>query len=75
MKYSAKDFKLDSEFQYANIENFIDDDDNFTLTEYGKILIGEHFIVLKDIHDLVISFVLTGYGVNGAIYKVVYTDF
>jgi len=75
MKYSIKDFKLDSEFYYSSIDNFNDENCNFTLTEYGENLIGENFLVLKDNGGSVISFVSTGYGTNGIIYKVVYTDF
>jgi hypothetical protein len=75
MKYSAKDFKLDSEFYYSAIYNFCDENPDFTLTEHGENIIGESFLVLKDDDGSVISFVSTGYGTNGTIYKVVYTDF
>ena len=75
MKYSAKDFKLDSEFYYSAIYDFNEENPDFTLTEHGENIIGENFLVLKDNDGSVVSFVLTEYGVNGAIYKVIYTDF
>lgn len=70
-----KVFKLNWEYPYSIIHNQVNPDLN-TVLEYGNVLIGEYFLVVKDIKtDNVCSFVLTGMTNKEALYKCVYNDF
>lgn len=62
-------------YTYMAIEKWADDN-VFSLEEYGnEDAIGEHFIILRDGDDKVISFVMTGYSGAGASYMCAYSDF
>ena len=49
---------------------------NFEIEDFGKEIIGEQFILLRDPdYDKVISFVLTGSSGNGSVFTCIYTDY
>lgn len=70
-----KIFKLNCEYRYSAIQNEICYD-SMEIFEYGVVLIGEYFLVVRDIRtNIVCSFVLTGMTNKETIYKCIYNDF
>ncbi len=72
---TTKDFKLNKEFSYTDIENFVCNNEEFELVEHGENLVGLNFVVIKGVEtDDCISFVLTGMS-SEYIYKCIYSDY
>jgi len=65
--------KKGTNYRYVFLEEFSQDND-CSLEEFGNEIVGEHFIVLRDEDDKVISFVLIGAS-SQYIYECIYNEF
>lgn len=73
-KYKISSFILNKCYSFADIQDYTEGYDE--IDEYGKQLIGELFLVIKNNKDQTVSFVLNGYNDNhGYSMKCIYTDF
>lgn len=63
-----KDLRIDLELSYSEFEQY----DKYEINEYGKELIGQHFITLDDYNDGIASFILIATKGDDYIYKCIY---
>ncbi len=66
--------KTNKNYPYAEIEDFVNVREEYTMLEYGTKLTGQHFIVLKGPRDVTISFILWDYDMDGYVYKCVFSE-
>ena len=60
-------------YLFSQLEEFAGGD--YSMEQYGKEIVGEHFIVLRhNTKDLVHSYVLTGIQGGEYVYKCIYSD-
>lgn len=71
-----KKFKKGKDYFHNDIRKFVEDnEEEYTMTEYGINLVGENFIAVSHVEkDSTISFVLTGTVGAGYIYTCIYTS-
>lgn len=67
-------FQKNNEYSFMQIKEFADERE-MELREIGPDVIGESIIIVKPDEMSVITFVMTGYNANGAIYECVYCDY
>jgi hypothetical protein len=68
-------FELNKSYPYQEIEKWVEEDEELSLTEYGEETIGENFLVMKNDYSAdVISFILDGTRGGEYMYKVIYKD-
>lgn len=66
--------RINKNCPYAEIEDFVNFREEYTMLKYGAEVIGEHFIVLKGPRDITVSFILWGFGDGDYIYKCIYSE-
>ena len=66
--------KKSNEYSFMQIEAFANERD-MELREIGPDVIGESIVIIKPDEMSTITFVMTGYNGNGAIYECVYCDY
>lgn len=72
---TASFFKLYTDYRYEGIAH-IAAINYMEMEDYGKELIGEYFLILRDSDcDKVVSFVLTGHTGEHSIFTCIYTDY
>ena len=71
-KDKQETFEKGLDYKYAVIELFAHSN-NFEIKEYGPDLMGQNMIVLEDEKETVITFIMTGYQLQG-IYTCVYKN-
>jgi len=67
------EFEINKTYKFNTISDFAEKN-QMDLNEYGRNLIGENFIILKDSYDLTTSFMLTGTSGDDYLYQCVYKD-
>ncbi len=65
----VKKFELGKCCNYTDIEKFVEENEEFTMTEYGQDYTGRGFIVLENDREDYYSFVSDGWSSNGTTYK------
>jgi hypothetical protein len=73
-KLEIKKFQINKKYSYTEIENFCNNDPDFSIEEYGSEVIGENFLILKDYHNQTYSFILDSVSNSDYIYKCIYNE-
>lgn len=71
---SSLKFKLHSNYSFMQIEEFVNENE-MELREIGPDVIGESIVIVKPDKMSTVTFIMTGYNSNGAVYECVYCDY